>query len=84
MKNEKNVIRIDLWKALAIVATAVLASAGSGIFGGIVVLGRDHFVLATTVEKVSKIEDDMDTILNSMVEIKIDTAAIKQSLKIKE
>jgi hypothetical protein len=52
------VIRIDLWKAVLIVVTAMLGSAGAGLYGAMATLNSDHFAVVALVEDVKGIKEN--------------------------
>lgn len=57
-ESSRNTITIPLWKALSIVATAVLTTVVASAFASMRVLNSDHFVLAALGQKVEAIESD--------------------------
>lgn len=81
--NDKKTITIDLWKAVAIMVTAMLGSAGAGLYGAVATINSDHYVLANNVEKVEQLEENMKAIMVLLGDIKADVAEIKGQLKVK-
>lgn len=81
--NEQRTITIDLWKAVVILVTAIIASAGAGLWGGIATLNSDHYVLATTVEQVKDLKLGQKEILDRVNSIGSDVSEIKGQIKIK-
>lgn len=49
-------ISIDLWKAVAILLTAMLGSAGAGLWSGLTTLNADHYQLTALAQTVSEHE----------------------------
>ena len=81
MKNGKKIIRIDLWKAVLIVVTAMLGSAGAGIYGSFTTINSDHFALATVIDDVTDLESSYVNIIKDLGTIKTDVGEIKGMLK---
>jgi hypothetical protein len=54
--NEPKTITIDLWKAIVIVVTAMLASAGAGLWGAMVNINSDHFAVVAITKDIAEIK----------------------------
>lgn len=81
--NDKKTITIDLWKAVAIMVTAMLGSAGAGIWSSLATVNSDHYALANTITEVTELKGDMKTIMMSLGDIRADVSDIKGQLRIK-
>lgn len=79
--NGKKIIRIDLWKAIIIVATAMLGSAGAGIYGSFTTINSDHFALAANIKDVEDLESSYVNIIRELVTIKNDVGEMKGMLE---
>lgn len=49
-------ITVDLWKAVAVLLTAMLGSAGAGLWSGLTTLNADHYQLSALAQTVSQHE----------------------------
>lgn len=79
--NDKKTITIDLWKAVVIMVTAMLGSAGAGLYSAVVTINSDHYILANNVEKVEELQGNMKSIMILLGDIKADVAEIKGQIK---
>ena len=83
----KKTITVDLWKAMLIFITALIASAGGGVWATLGVINNDHFAIASNTEDIQKIDKNycifMESITKDITDIKVDIATIKGSLLIK-
>lgn len=78
----KPAITIDLWKAISIVAAAILTTFVATAFGAFRVLNTDHFVLAATVNDVAELKKntvskDIQVLLDKSVQDKFDATNAK-------
>lgn len=80
-ENGKKIITIDLWKAIIIVATAMLGSAGAGIYGSLTTINSDHFALANNIEDVKDLKSNYTNIVITLGQIKSDLGEIKGQLR---
>lgn len=60
-------ITVDLWKAVAILLTAMLGSAGAGLWSGITTLNADHFQLTALAQEVSDHQVKSDEVLQGLM-----------------
>lgn len=81
MDGKKKTIRIDLWKALTVVALAFLSGAGGGIWGAMVTVNSDHYALATNIKDTEELKESYKNIIMALGEIKNDLGEIKGELK---
>lgn len=54
--SEPKTITIDLWKAVVIVVTAMLASAGAGLYGAMANINSDHFAVVAITKDIAEIK----------------------------
>ena len=57
---EPKVLRIDLWKAIAIMGTAMLASAGAGLYGSLATINSDHFTIRALDNEISELKEELN------------------------
>jgi hypothetical protein len=60
-------ITVDLWKAVAIMLTAMLGSAGAGLWSGITTLNADHYQLVALAQEVSDHQVKSDEVLQGLM-----------------
>lgn len=81
MNEKKKTIRIDLWKALTVVALAFLSGAGGGIWGAMVTINSDHYALAANIEDTKELKSNFKSMMSILSEIKTDIGEIKGEIK---
>jgi hypothetical protein len=82
----QNTVEIKLWKALTILVTAIIASAGGGIWAGFNSITSDHFTLLAIDKTVAEIkqtyvrQDSFQELCNRIdrLEVKIDRLIERQ------
>ena len=55
---EERTISLALWKAVLIVVTAMLASAGAGLYGAMVSLNSDHYAVIAITKDLEQIKEN--------------------------
>ena len=54
--SEPKTITIDLWKAVIIVVTAMLGSAGAGLWGAMVNINSDHYAVVASIKDIAEMK----------------------------
>lgn len=80
--DERRTITIDLWKAVAILVTAVISSAGVGLWGGISTLNSDHYALATNIKDVETLKQTQKEIVISLTKMNTTLSRIEGQLSV--
>ena len=56
---EERTISLALWKAVLIVVTAMLASAGAGLYGALGTINNDHYTVMAIDKEIASIKQDL-------------------------
>ena len=54
--NEPKTITLSMWKAIIIVVTAMLASAGAGLWGAMVNISSDHYAVVAITKDIAEMK----------------------------
>jgi len=55
---EERTISLALWKAVLIVVTAMLASAGAGLYGAMATVNSDHYAVIAITKDIEQIKEN--------------------------
>ena len=55
-------ITLDLWKAIAIMGTAMLGSAGAGLYGSLATINSDHFTIRALDGEISNLKEQLNDV----------------------
>jgi hypothetical protein len=80
-KQQKRVIELDLWKVIVIFITAVIASAGGGVYGAMAGINSDHYALAANIEETQELKSNYREIISHILDIKVQIGEIRGELK---
>ena len=78
---EERVISIALWKAVAIVVSAMLGSAGVGLYGSLATINNDHFTVLAIDKEIASIKQDLVEIKVSFMPLDLATEKWKNNDK---
>lgn len=78
----KKTIEIDFGKAILILVSAVLASAGGSVWATLASVNSDHYALAANIKDTESLKSSYTNIIISLGEIKNDLGEIKGQLKV--
>ena len=81
ISTQPKTITIDLWKAVVIVVTAMLASAGAGLWGAMVNISSDHYAVVAITKDISEMKDDLVAIKISFMPLDLSSEKWKNNDK---